>query len=90
MHKTTGASAPFYGKENKNMTYAAAWFILHMFGVFIAFSLLVIVSQKEDTNYKSELLLTIACCLVALVAKCIYIVGGQEETLLILGKMEYL
>lgn len=90
MQKTTGASAPFYDKENKNMTYAAAWFILHMFGVFIAFSLLVIVSQKEDTNYKSELLLTIACCLVALVAKCIYIVGGQEETLLILGKMEYL
>lgn len=34
------------------MTYAAAWFILHMFGVFIAFSLLVIVSQKEDTNYE--------------------------------------
>lgn len=52
MHKTTGASVPFYGKENKNMTYAAAWFILHMFGVFIAFSLLVIVSQKEDTNYE--------------------------------------
>lgn len=72
------------------MTFAVAWFILHILGVFIAFSLLVIVSQKEDTNYKSELLLTIACCLVTLVAKSIYIVGGQEETLIILGKMEYL
>ena len=72
------------------MIYAIEWLILHLFGVFIAFALLVIISRKEDTTYKSELLLTIACCLVTLVAKSIYIVGGSKETLLAIGKLEYL
>lgn len=72
------------------MTFAAEWLTLHLFGVFIAFALLVIISRKEDTTYKSELLLTIACCLVTLVAKSIYIVGGSKETLLAVGKLEYL
>ena len=72
------------------MIFAAEWLALHMFGVFISFALLVIISQKEDATYKSELLLTIACCLVALVAKTIYIVGGGKETLLTIGKLEYL
>lgn len=72
------------------MIFATGWLSLHLFGVFIIFALLVIVAQKEDTTYKSELLLTIACCLVTLVAKSIYIVGGSRETLLTIGKMEYL
>ena len=72
------------------MIFATGWLSLHLFGVFITFALLVIVSQKEDTTYKSELLLTIACCLVTLVAKSIYIVGGSRETLLTIGKLEYL
>lgn len=72
------------------MTMAISWFALHIFGVLIAFALLVIVSRKEDTDYKSDLILAIACCLVALVSKCIYIMGGSEETLVALGKMEYL
>ena len=70
------------------MIFATGWLSLHLFGVFIIFALLVIVAQKEDTTYKSELLLTIACCLVTLVAKSIYIVGGSRETLLTIGKME--
>lgn len=72
------------------MTFAIGWLTLHMFGVLIAFSLLVIISKKEDASYKGELLLTIACCLVTLVAKCIYIIGGSRETLVTIGKMEYL
>ena len=72
------------------MIFAAEWLTLHMFGVFISFALLVIIAQKKDTTYKSELLLTIACCLVTLVAKTIYIVGGGKETLLTIGKLEYL
>lgn len=72
------------------MIFATGWLSLHLFGVFITFALLVIVSQKEDTTYKSELLLTIACCLVTLVAKSIYIVGGSRQTLLTIGKLEYL
>lgn len=72
------------------MTFAAGWLLLHIFGVLVAFDLLVIVFRKEDTNYKGELILTIACCLVTLVAKSIYIAGGQKETMVVIGKMEYL
>ena len=72
------------------MTMAMEWLAIHIFGVFIAFGLLVIVARKEDTEYKSELLLTIACCLVTLVAKSIYIVGGSKEALIAVGKLEYL
>ena len=64
------------------MTFAIEWLALHIFGVLVAFALLVIVFRKEDTNYKGELILTIACCLVTLVAKSIYIAGGQKETLI--------
>lgn len=72
------------------MTFAAGWLLLHIFGVLVAFDLLVIVFRKEDINYRGELILTIACCLVTLVAKSIYIVGGQKETMVVIGKMEYL
>ena len=72
------------------MTFAIGWLALHIFGVLVAFALLVIVFRKEDTNYKGELILTIACCLVTLVAKSIYIAGGQKETMVVIGKMEYL
>ena len=72
------------------MTFAVLWLLLHIFGVLVAFDLLVIVFRKEDTNYRGELILTIACCLVTLVAKSIYIVGGQKETMVVIGKMEYL
>ncbi len=72
------------------MTFAPGWLLLHIFGVLVAFDLLVIVFRKEDTNYRGELILTIACCLVTLVAKSIYIVGGQKETMVVIGKMEYL
>lgn len=72
------------------MGLAAAWLALHIFGVFVALALLVIVCRKEDTNYKCELVLAFSCCLVTLVAKSFYIMGGDEETLLALGKLEYL
>lgn len=73
-----------------DMGLAAAWLALHIFGVFVALALLVIVCRKEDTNYKCELVLAFSCCLVTLVAKSFYIMGGDEETLLALGKLEYL
>lgn len=34
--------------------------------------------------------MAIACCLVTLVTKCFYIMGGSLETMLVLGKIEYL
>lgn len=72
------------------MIFAVEWLALHLFGVVVAFALLLIVSRKEDTSYKSELILTIACCLVTLTSKSFYIMGGSKETLLALGKLEYL
>ena len=63
-----------------DMGLAAAWLALHIFGVFVALALLVIVCRKEDTNYKCELVLAFSCCLVTLVAKSFYIMGGDEET----------
>ena len=73
-----------------DMGLAAAWLALHIFGVFVALALLVIVCRKENTNYKCELVLAFSCCLVTLVAKSFYIMGGDEETLLALGKLGYL
>ena len=52
-----------------DMGLAAAWLALHIFGVFVALALLVIVCRKENTNYKCELVLAFSCCLVTLVAK---------------------
>ena len=69
---------------------AIVWLVLHIFGALVTVYLLSVVSSKQDTNYKSELLLTVACCMVALVAKCIYIAGGSKETMLAIGKLEYL
>lgn len=69
-----------------DMGLAAAWLALHIFGVFVALALLVIVCRKENTNYKCELVLAFSCCLVTLVAKSFYIMGGDEETLLGTGK----
>ena len=72
------------------MVLAFEWLILHIFGVIVAFALLITVAGKEETRYKAPLLLAIVCCLVTLVSKCLYIMGGSEETLLALGKLEYL
>ena len=69
------------------MTFAVLWLLLHIFGVLVAFDLLVIVFRKEDTNYRGELILTIACCLVTLAAKSICIVDGQKETMDVIGNM---
>lgn len=69
---------------------AIVWMVLHIFGALVTVYLLSVVSSKQDTNYKCELLLTVACCMVALVAKCIYIAGGSKETMLAIGKLEYL
>lgn len=69
---------------------AIVWMALHIFGVLVTVYLLWVVSNKQDTNYKSELLLTVACCMIALVAKCIYIAGGSKETMIAIGKLEYL
>ena len=59
---------------------ADTWFVIHLFGVFITFVLLVIVVSKDDPSYKSELSLTIACCLVALVAKSAAFSDTLEES----------
>lgn len=66
------------------------WLGLHIFGCLIVFVLLGIVIDKKDNEFKNELLLSVACCQIALVAKCLYIVSSVEEVLIVLAKMEYL
>lgn len=67
-----------------------AWFAIHVIGTIICFMLLIWVTKKNVTEYKSALIVAMACCLVALVSRCMYIVSDNMETLLALSKMEYL
>ena len=69
---------------------AIVWLALHIIGAGIAFFLMFVIARKEDTDYKSMLLMAIACCLVTLVTKSFYIIGGSLETMLVVGKLEYL
>ena len=62
-----------FREEGEDM--AMIWLSVHLVGVAIAFLLMFIISRKEDTDYKSMLLMAIACCLVTLVTKCFYIMG---------------
>ncbi|MBO5208969.1 MAG: response regulator [Lachnospiraceae bacterium] len=66
------------------------WLSIHLVGVFISFILLLSVWDKRDSEYKSRLLITIICCIILLVARCLYIVADTQPELLALGKIEYM
>ncbi len=65
------------------------WFGIHIIGAIICFLLLVWVTKKNVTNYKSAIMVAITCCLVALLSRCLYILADNMETLIALCKMEY-
>ena len=69
---------------------AYIWLGVHIFGVCVTVYLLLLIAEKDETDYKSALLISVACCLVTLMSRCIYILGGSEETLIAIGKIEYL
>ena len=70
------------------MSYA--WLGIHVLGAIVCFILLIWVSGKEETDYKSTMVLSVGCCLVALVSRCLYILAVSMEALIVLAKMEYL
>ncbi|MBQ6807209.1 MAG: response regulator [Lachnospiraceae bacterium] len=65
------------------------WLGIHFVGVLISFILLLSVWDKKDSEYKSRLLMTIICCIILLVARCLFIVATNQQELLAIGKMEY-
>ena len=56
-----------------------AWFAIHVIGTIICFMLLIWVTKKNVTEYKSALIVAMACCLVALVSRCLYIMSDNME-----------
>lgn len=67
-----------------------AWFGIHVIGTIICFMLLIWVTKRNVTDYRSAIILAMACCLVALVSRCLYIMSDNMDTLLVLSKMEYM
>ena len=66
------------------------WLGIHVIGVIIAFGLLFSVMSKQNLEYKTWLLMTIVCCLMALTAKSCFIVAEDFRELVVLAKMEYM
>lgn len=67
-----------------------AWFGIHVIGTIICFMLLIWVTKSNVTEYKSALTIAMACCLIALFSRCMYICADNLDTLLVLSKIEYL
>ena len=70
------------------MSYA--WLGIHVLGAIVCFILLIWISGKEETDYKSTMVLSVGCCLVAIISRCLYILADSLEALVVLAKMEYL
>ena len=66
------------------------WLGIHVIGVIIAFGLLFSVISKQNFEYKTWLMMTIVCCLIALTAKSCFIVAKDLRELLAFAKMEYM
>ncbi len=67
------------------------WLCIHIFGVLVSFFLLASILKQKDSGYKNRLIMTVSCCLVALVSRSLFITAGADmRELLALGKTEYL
>ena len=66
------------------------WLGIHVIGVIIAFGLLFSVMSKQNLEYKTWLIMTIVCCLIALTAKSCFIVAKDLREMLAFAKMEYM
>lgn len=67
-----------------------AWLCIHVFGVMVGFFLLVSILGQIDSEYKSRLILTTVCCLIALVSRCLFIMAQDMREMIVLCKTEYL
>ena len=65
------------------------WLCIHVFGVLAGFFLLASILKQRDSGYKSRLIMTIICCMIALVSRSLFIVAQDMREMIALGKMEY-
>ena len=65
------------------------WLCIHVFGVMVGFFLLASILGQRDSVYKSRLLMTIICCLIALVSRCLFIMAQDMREMIALVKTEY-
>ena len=67
------------------------WLCIHIFGVLVSFFLLASILRQKDSAYKNRLIMTVSCCLVALVSRSLFIMADADmQELLALGKAEYM
>ena len=66
------------------------WLCIHIFGVLIGFFLLASILKQRDSGYKSRLIMTIICCMIALVSRSLFIVAQDMREMIVLGKTEYI
>ena len=66
-----------------------AWLCIHIFGVLVGFFLLASVLKQRDSEYKSRLIITIICCLIALISRSLFIMAQDMREMIALCKTEY-
>lgn len=66
------------------------WLGIHIFGIFIVFLLLYTVFLRVDAEYKNRLYLLITCCLVAVIARTLFLMSDELPSLVAYMKMEHL
>ncbi|MCH5262689.1 MAG: response regulator [Lachnospiraceae bacterium] len=65
------------------------WLCIHVFGVLVGFFLLASILRQRDSGYKSRLIMTIICCLIALVSRSLFIMAQDMREMIALCKTEY-
>ena len=66
-----------------------AWLCIHVFGVMVGFFLLASILGQIDSEYKSRLIMTTVCCLIALVSRSLFIMAQDMREMIALCKSEY-
>ena len=65
------------------------WLCIHVSGVLVAFFLLASILRQRESDYKSRLIMTIICCMIALVSRSLFIMAQDMPEMIALGKTEY-
>ena len=66
------------------------WLCIHVFGVLVGFFLLASIMRQRDSDYRSRLIMTIVCCLIALVSRSLFIMAQEMREMVALCKTEYI
>ena len=66
------------------------WLCIHVFGVLVAFFLLASIMGQRNSEYKIRLIMTTICCLIALIARSLFIMAEDMREMIVLVKTEYI